>query len=175
MEATASQSGQGKASIPKFKKRAVSAVRDWPPGCGPAAGDSYRQIAVVSLSDSLGIESVELQVLSCMGFGLDSMKKEVYTRCTWSNDSSGYISAWGLAVCYLKGGVGSVPISAVDCYRVARVRFLDHDVISGGLATALGRESAKVTRSWIGFGEDTWWPMPKEEFKRFRLTLSILF
>ncbi|KAA3470446.1 hypothetical protein EPI10_016156 [Gossypium australe] len=142
MEATTSQSGQGKASIPKFKKRAVSAVRDWPPGCGPAAGDSYRQIAVVSLSDSLGIESVELQVLSCMGFGLDSMKKEVYTRCTWSNDSSGYISAWGLAVCYLKGGVGSVPISAVDCYvhHRSQITVFGSLWLIGGSATALCRE-----------------------------------
>ncbi|KAA3473724.1 DNA/RNA polymerases superfamily protein [Gossypium australe] len=55
-------SGQGKVPIPKFKKRAVSAVRDWPPGCGPAAGDSYRQIAVVSLVDSVGIEGLELQL-----------------------------------------------------------------------------------------------------------------
>ncbi|KAA3460522.1 hypothetical protein EPI10_027179 [Gossypium australe] len=69
MEATTNQSGQGRVPIPKFKKRAVSAVRDWPPGCGPAAGDSYRQIAVVSLSDSLGIESVELQVMRRIGPG----------------------------------------------------------------------------------------------------------
>ncbi|KAA3473686.1 hypothetical protein EPI10_024047 [Gossypium australe] len=62
-EATTSQSGQGKVPIPKFKKRAVSAVRNWPPGCGPAAGDSYRQIAVVSLVDSVGIEGLELRVL----------------------------------------------------------------------------------------------------------------
>ena len=52
MEATTSQSGQGKVPIPKFKKRAVSAVRDWPPGCGPAT-ENVEQIAVVSLDDSI--------------------------------------------------------------------------------------------------------------------------
>ena len=66
MEANTSLEGKGKAPIPKFKKRSVSAVRDWPPGCGPATGESYRQIAVVSLSDSVGIEGLELQVIRCV-------------------------------------------------------------------------------------------------------------
>jgi len=35
MDASASQGGKG--VIPKFKKRSVSAVRDWPPGCGPVS------------------------------------------------------------------------------------------------------------------------------------------
>ncbi|KAA3473788.1 reverse transcriptase [Gossypium australe] len=31
---------------PKFKRRAVSAIRDFPPGCGPSSGEN-RQIVVV--------------------------------------------------------------------------------------------------------------------------------
>ncbi|KAA3483678.1 hypothetical protein EPI10_005826 [Gossypium australe] len=151
MEANTSQGGQEKTPIPKFKKRVVSAVRDWPPGCGPAAGDSYRQIAVVSLSDSVGVESLELQVIR----DFQSSFRSDVTR-------SGQGSWAGF------GGV-TVPISTVDSWvhhrrrimllgslwsiggsatalssELAKVRYLDHDVISGGLSTALGRESAKV-------------------------------
>ncbi|KAA3487114.1 Retrotransposable element Tf2 [Gossypium australe] len=48
---------------PKFKKRAISVVRDWPPSCGPASEQNSRQIAVVSVSDSVDIKSVVLRVI----------------------------------------------------------------------------------------------------------------
>ena len=66
MEANTIQEGKGKVPIPKFKKRSVSAVRDWPPGCGPASEQESRQIAVVSPSDSISIESIVLQVIRCV-------------------------------------------------------------------------------------------------------------
>ena len=41
------QKGSGFAiPTPKFKRRAVSAVQDFPPGCGPSSGEN-RQIVVV--------------------------------------------------------------------------------------------------------------------------------
>ncbi|KAA3460481.1 hypothetical protein EPI10_027138 [Gossypium australe] len=49
-----------KERIPKFKKRAVSAVRDWPLGCGPASEQHLRQIVVVSTTDIIDIESIIL-------------------------------------------------------------------------------------------------------------------
>ena len=66
MDVGITQEGKGVVPIPKFKRRSVSAVRDWPPGCGPAAEQESKQIAVVSLSDSIGIESVVLQVIRCV-------------------------------------------------------------------------------------------------------------
>jgi len=57
---------QAKERIPKFKKRAVSAVRDWPLGCGPASEQHLRQIAVVSTTDSVDIESIVLSIIRCV-------------------------------------------------------------------------------------------------------------
>jgi len=51
---------------PKFKRRAVSAVRDWPPGCGPASEQENRQIVVVSVDDSIDVENVVLRVIRCV-------------------------------------------------------------------------------------------------------------
>ncbi|KAA3488295.1 ty3-gypsy sub-class retrotransposonable element polyprotein [Gossypium australe] len=48
------QKGSGLViSTPKFKRRVVSAVRDFPPGCGPSSGES-RQIMVMLSDEDLG-------------------------------------------------------------------------------------------------------------------------
>ncbi|KAA3462202.1 histone-lysine N-methyltransferase, H3 lysine-9 specific SUVH6-like [Gossypium australe] len=63
MESNASQSKERVGPVvpaPKFKRRAVSAVRDRPPGCGPTP-EQNRQIAVVPSSKS--VDSVESLVL----------------------------------------------------------------------------------------------------------------
>ena len=65
MDSNASQAVGGVGSVnpaPKFKKRAVSAVRDWPPGCGLAS----EQIAVVSINESVDVETIVLRVIRCV-------------------------------------------------------------------------------------------------------------
>jgi len=69
MDSNASQVLGGVGSVnptPKFKKRAVSAVRDWPPGCGPASEQISRQIAVVPINESVDVESIVLRVIKCV-------------------------------------------------------------------------------------------------------------
>ena len=69
MDSNVSKSKEGVGSVvpaPKFKKRAVSAIQDLPPGCGPASEQNSRQIAVVSANDSVDIESVVLTVIRCV-------------------------------------------------------------------------------------------------------------
>ncbi|KAA3470165.1 hypothetical protein EPI10_015895 [Gossypium australe] len=58
-----SQKSLAKERIPKFKKRAVSAVRDWLLGCGPASEQHLRQIAVVLATDSVNLEGLILTVI----------------------------------------------------------------------------------------------------------------
>ena len=66
MDANTSGGGKGVVPTPRFKKRSVSAVRDWPSGGGPAS-ERDKQITVVSSSeDAREIESVVLQVIRCV-------------------------------------------------------------------------------------------------------------
>ncbi|KAA3465604.1 Cadherin-related family member 4 [Gossypium australe] len=58
MDSSTNQGTKGVGHVvptPKFKKRSVLAVRDWPPGCGSASEQDRRQIVVVSISDSVEI------------------------------------------------------------------------------------------------------------------------
>ena len=69
MDSSVSQAIGGVGPVnpaPKFKKRAVSAVWDWPPGCGPTSEQSSRQIAVVPFNESVDVESIVLRVIRCV-------------------------------------------------------------------------------------------------------------
>ena len=61
-KAIGGQKGSGFAiPTPKFKRRAVSAVRDFPPGCGPSSGEN-RQIVVVHDSKGKHFSIVDLDL-----------------------------------------------------------------------------------------------------------------
>ena len=70
MDASASQTKEGSelvASAPKFKRCAVSAVRDFSPGCGREPTSAWdRQIAVIPASESIDVESLVLRVIRCV-------------------------------------------------------------------------------------------------------------
>ncbi|KAA3466525.1 hypothetical protein EPI10_001612 [Gossypium australe] len=52
-------------SASKFKSRAVSAVRDFPSGCGREPTSAWdRQIAVIPASESVDVESLVLRIIS---------------------------------------------------------------------------------------------------------------
>ena len=70
MDASVGQAVVGSEPIipaPKFKRRAVSAVRDYPPGCGREPTSAWdRQIAVIPASESVDVESLLLRVIRCV-------------------------------------------------------------------------------------------------------------